>query len=82
MRRHFQAAMHVIPWYESDRIAGWLAIPGVLIFVASVTSSQRSVGCAPEEAAILPSYDRGCTSLALLFQQSIARAQRVYKESV
>ena len=81
MRCHFEAAMHLIPWYESDRIAGWLTIAGGLIFLASVTSSQRSVGRAPEESAI-PSYDRVCTGLALLFQQGIASAQRVYKASV
>ena len=73
--------MHVIPWYDTDRIAGCLTIAGELILLVSVTSSQRSVGRAPEESAI-PSYDRVCTDSALRFQQSIAGAQRVFKESV
>ncbi|VVD76577.1 hypothetical protein PHO31112_00877 [Pandoraea horticolens] len=81
MQRHFDAAMHVIPWDESDRIAGWRAIAGEPAFPAGVTSSQCRVRCAPEASAIR-SYDGVRTDLALRSLQSIAGAQRGHKESV
>lgn len=81
MRRHFDADMHVIPWYESDGMAGSRTIAGELIFTAGATSSQHHVRRAPEESAI-PSCDGVRTDSALRSQQSIASAQREYQESV
>lgn len=81
MRRNFETAKQVIPWYELDRIACSLSSPEARILLAGVTSSQRAVRRVAEESAI-PPYGRLRTSLVLLFQESIASAQRLYKESV